>query len=166
MLLKYFYDTALAHASYMVGCQQSGEAIVLDPGRGIQQYLDAAASDDLRIVAVAETHIPQAQRCFLANLPEKLNEFDGDCSLVFQCRSGGRSAIAASLAKAAGVKNVSNMSGGINAWIEAGLPVGTSSSEFPGPDRSASTTEAARQSQAVFWNAKCPSRSKQTSTSI
>ena len=26
MLLKYFYDKSLAHASYLVGCQKSGEA--------------------------------------------------------------------------------------------------------------------------------------------
>ena len=32
MLLKYFYDKALAHASYLVGCQKTGEAIVVDPG--------------------------------------------------------------------------------------------------------------------------------------
>ena len=31
MLLKYFYDKSLAHASYLVGCQKSGEAIVIDP---------------------------------------------------------------------------------------------------------------------------------------
>jgi hydroxyacylglutathione hydrolase len=57
MLLKYFYDKALAHASYMVGCQKSGEAIVIDPGRSIEQYLEAAAAEDLRIVGSAETHI-------------------------------------------------------------------------------------------------------------
>ncbi|MEX1042325.1 MAG: rhodanese-like domain-containing protein [Pirellulaceae bacterium] len=57
MLLKYFYDPALAHASYMVGCQKSGEAIVVDPGRDIQKYLEAAKAEGLRIVAAAETHI-------------------------------------------------------------------------------------------------------------
>ncbi|MEZ6080543.1 MAG: hypothetical protein R3C56_34190 [Pirellulaceae bacterium] len=57
MLLKYFYDAALAHASYMVGCQKTGEAIIIDPGRGIQQYLDAAVDEGLKIVAAADTHI-------------------------------------------------------------------------------------------------------------
>ncbi|TWT31672.1 MBL fold metallo-hydrolase [Blastopirellula retiformator] len=57
MLLKYFYDTALAHASYMVGCQKSGEAIVIDPGRNVQPYLDAAKANGLKIVGAAETHI-------------------------------------------------------------------------------------------------------------
>lgn len=57
MLLKYFYDKSLAHASYMVGCQRSGEAIVIDPSRSVEQYIDAAAAEGLKIVASTETHI-------------------------------------------------------------------------------------------------------------
>ena len=57
MFLKYFYDKSLAHASYMVGCQRSGEAIVIDPSRSVDQYLDAAAAEGLRITGSAETHI-------------------------------------------------------------------------------------------------------------
>lgn len=57
MLLKYFYDTSLAHASYLVGCQQTGEAVVIDAGRDVEPYLQAAADEGLRIVAAAETHI-------------------------------------------------------------------------------------------------------------
>ena len=57
MLLKYFYDQALAHASYMVGCQRSKTALIVDPGRDIEGYLEAAAREGLEIVAVAETHI-------------------------------------------------------------------------------------------------------------
>jgi hydroxyacylglutathione hydrolase len=57
MFLKYFYDPALAHASYLIGCQRSGEAIVIDPGRNVEPYLKAAAAENLRIVGSAETHI-------------------------------------------------------------------------------------------------------------
>jgi len=57
MLLKYFYDKSLAHASYLVGCQQSGEAIIIDPDRDVTQYLEAAEAEGLRIVGGAETHI-------------------------------------------------------------------------------------------------------------
>ncbi len=57
MLLKYFYDKALAHASYLVGCQQTSECIIIDPGRDIQQYLDASEQESMTIVGVAETHI-------------------------------------------------------------------------------------------------------------
>lgn len=57
MLLKYFYDTALAHASYMVGCQRAKVAVVVDPGRDIDQYLNMAEREGLKLIAVAETHI-------------------------------------------------------------------------------------------------------------
>ena len=57
MLLKYFYDKALAHASYLVGCQRAKVAIVVDPGRDIQQYLEMADHEDLEIIGVAETHV-------------------------------------------------------------------------------------------------------------
>lgn len=57
MLLKYFYDTNLAQASYMVGCAKTGEALIVDPARDIQPYLDAAAQEGLQITHVAETHI-------------------------------------------------------------------------------------------------------------
>jgi hydroxyacylglutathione hydrolase len=103
-----------------------------------------------------EQHIEQAKRCFLAGLPQKLAEFKGDCTLAFHCRSGGRSAIAASLAQAAGINKVINMKGGITAWVRAGLPVVTNYSEVTGPHSDASTIDAANQSQAVFWEAQCP----------
>ncbi|TWU47055.1 MBL fold metallo-hydrolase [Rubripirellula reticaptiva] len=57
MLLKYFYDDKLAHASYMVGCQRANEAVIVDPGRDIEQYLRMAEKEGVRIIAVAETHI-------------------------------------------------------------------------------------------------------------
>jgi len=57
MLLKYFYDPKLAHASYMVGCQRAKTAVVVDPGRDIEQYLEMAEREGLKLVAVAETHI-------------------------------------------------------------------------------------------------------------
>ncbi|MDZ4658521.1 MAG: MBL fold metallo-hydrolase [Bythopirellula sp.] len=57
MILKYFYDKSLAHASYLVGCQKSHEAIVIDPSRDVTPYLDAAKGEGLRIVGSAETHI-------------------------------------------------------------------------------------------------------------
>ncbi|KLU07528.1 Zn-dependent hydroxyacylglutathione hydrolase / Polysulfide binding protein [Rhodopirellula islandica] len=57
MLLKYFYDQKLAHASYLVGCQRAQEALVVDPGRDIDQYLEMADREGLKITGVAETHI-------------------------------------------------------------------------------------------------------------
>lgn len=57
MIIRNFYDEKLAQASYLVGCAATGEAIVIDPLRDIHQYLVAAASQNLRITAVTETHI-------------------------------------------------------------------------------------------------------------
>jgi hydroxyacylglutathione hydrolase len=57
MLLKRFYDTKLAQASYLVGCQATGEAIVVDPNRDVEHYLRAAAEEGLRVTHVTETHI-------------------------------------------------------------------------------------------------------------
>ena len=57
MLLRYFYDEKLAQASYMVGCQMTGEAIVIDPARNIEPYLQEATKEGMNIVATAETHI-------------------------------------------------------------------------------------------------------------
>ena len=57
MLLKRFYHQELAQASYLVGCQATGEALVVDPNRSIEQYIEAAGQEGLRISAVTETHI-------------------------------------------------------------------------------------------------------------
>ncbi len=57
MLFKQIYDESLAQASYIVGCQKTGEAMIVDPRRDIQVYLDEAAANDMTIVAVTETHI-------------------------------------------------------------------------------------------------------------
>ena len=50
MLLKYFYNEKLAHASYMVGCQRFGEAIIIDPGRDITPYLEVADAQGMKIM--------------------------------------------------------------------------------------------------------------------
>ena len=57
MLLKRFYDAKLAQASYLIGCQATGEAVVFDANRDVAQYLDAAAEEGLRVTHVTETHI-------------------------------------------------------------------------------------------------------------
>lgn len=57
MFMRMVYDEKLAQAAYLIGCQQSGEAIVFDPERDIDRYINLARAHNLRIVAVAETHI-------------------------------------------------------------------------------------------------------------
>lgn len=57
MLLRLLYDDQLAQAAYLIGCQQTGEAIVFDPQRDVDRCIEAARKDGLRLVAAAETHI-------------------------------------------------------------------------------------------------------------
>lgn len=57
MLLERFYNDLLAQASYLVACQESKTAVVIDPNRDIDRYIDAAAHHKLTITHVTETHI-------------------------------------------------------------------------------------------------------------
>jgi glyoxylase-like metal-dependent hydrolase (beta-lactamase superfamily II)/rhodanese-related sulfurtransferase len=56
MILKQFYLNCLAHASYLIGDEQSRTAAVVDPQRDVDQYLAFAAEHDLRIAHVVLTH--------------------------------------------------------------------------------------------------------------
>ena len=57
MYFERVFDRGLAQASYVVGCQESGEALVVDPRRDIDIYLEIARREGLRITHVSETHI-------------------------------------------------------------------------------------------------------------
>lgn len=57
MYFKRLYDPDLAQASYVVGCQQNGTAIVIDPTRDAETYLRLVKQEGLRITHVTETHI-------------------------------------------------------------------------------------------------------------
>jgi hydroxyacylglutathione hydrolase len=57
MLLKRLYDDGLAQAGYLIGCDVTGEAVVVDPLRDVTPYLDAAKVEGLKITHVTETHI-------------------------------------------------------------------------------------------------------------
>lgn len=57
MFMRMVYDEKLAQAAYLIGCQKTGEAIVIDPERDVDRYIDLAKANGLRIVATAETHI-------------------------------------------------------------------------------------------------------------
>ncbi len=57
MYFKHIYERGLAQASYIVGCQSKGVAMVIDPRRDIDVYLDIAEKENLTITHVTETHI-------------------------------------------------------------------------------------------------------------
>ena len=55
MYFKQFYVGCLAHASYLIG--DGGEAVVVDPSRDVDMYLDEAKAQGLTIRWVLETHL-------------------------------------------------------------------------------------------------------------
>ncbi len=57
MFMRMVYDERLAQAAYLIGCQRTGEAIVIDPQRDVDRYIKLAEQHGLGIVAAAETHI-------------------------------------------------------------------------------------------------------------
>lgn len=57
MYFKQFFDPKLAQYAYLVGCQANKTAVIIDPMRDIDQYINHAAQQDLTIVAAADTHI-------------------------------------------------------------------------------------------------------------
>lgn len=56
MILEQYYIECLSHASYLIGDQTSGRAVVVDPRRDIAEYLTDAEAYGLRIEGVINTH--------------------------------------------------------------------------------------------------------------
>jgi glyoxylase-like metal-dependent hydrolase (beta-lactamase superfamily II)/rhodanese-related sulfurtransferase len=57
MIFKQFYLNCLAHASYLIGDEQTGIAAVVDPQRDVERYLEFAAENKLHIKHVILTHL-------------------------------------------------------------------------------------------------------------
>jgi rhodanese-related sulfurtransferase len=83
---------------------------------------------DTQLVDVREPYehdagrIAGATHIELDNLPSEAQSLDRDRPLVFYCRSGSRSAMAADAFRVAGY-DAYNMAGGLEAWVESGLPI-------------------------------------------
>lgn len=91
----------------------------------------AACDETLRIIDVREPsefvgelgHIAGAELVPLATIETAAASWRREEDIVLVCRSGQRSARAAASLTAAGFRRVMNMTGGMVAWNEAGLPV-------------------------------------------
>jgi len=68
-------------------------------------------------------HVPQAQLVPLREVGMSASHWDPEEPVVVVCRSGGRSARAASLLAGMGFTRVMNVRGGMLAWKDRGLPV-------------------------------------------
>jgi hydroxyacylglutathione hydrolase len=88
-----------------------------------------ASHNDLQILDVRgpaeleEGTVPGAVTIPLAELVPRLDELDPDAPTVVYCAGGYRSSTAASVLRAAGFADVSDLLGGWSGWVSAGLPV-------------------------------------------
>ncbi len=57
MFFRQVFDSSLAQYAYLIGCQRTREAVIVDPERDVDRYLEIAAAEGLEITAAAETHI-------------------------------------------------------------------------------------------------------------
>lgn len=57
MLFRRIKDEKLAQYAYLIGCQETGDALLVDPERDVDRYIDLAEREGLEITAVTETHI-------------------------------------------------------------------------------------------------------------
>ena len=54
MFFRQIEDDKLAQYTYIVGCQKTGEALVIDPERDIDRFIEIAEANDLKITAGEE----------------------------------------------------------------------------------------------------------------
>jgi rhodanese-related sulfurtransferase len=74
-------------------------------------------------------HIPGAELMVLDTLPQRLAELSKDDTIVFVCRSGGRSGRATAFALQNGFVQVFNMKGGMLLWNDLQLQVESGSED-------------------------------------
>lgn len=127
MILEQHYVGCPAPASYLVADERSGVAAVVDPQRGVDQYLEAAGRVACRIRHVFLTHFHTdflaghlELRDRVGRLPERVDQLTRERELVVYCSSGYRSAIAASLVLGQGFERVADLAGGIVDWDSVG----------------------------------------------
>ena len=78
MLIERIYDEDLSQAAWLIGCQATGEALLIDPERDICRYIELAKKAGLAITAVTETHI---HADFLSGSAELANATGATCYL-------------------------------------------------------------------------------------
>lgn len=91
-----------------------GEAVMVDV-RNPDEYVEVHAQG-VRLIPVNT----------VMNEIKQIRDFAGDKEVLFICKSGQRSALAAEYATAAGLedKALYNVEGGTQAWVAAGYPTG------------------------------------------
>ena len=86
---------------------------------------DVQVIDSREMHEHADGHVPGSlQIAHMATLPRS-SELATDQPILFICKSGQRSAVAAEFAASIGLTDLYNVEGGHDAWIEAGYEVDT-----------------------------------------
>jgi rhodanese-related sulfurtransferase len=89
-----------------------------------QRFEQGAFLLDVRTVEEwNENHIDGAVLIPLNELDSRVSEIPTDQDVLIICRSGNRSATARDILRGYGLNRTTSISGGINAWMSAGLPV-------------------------------------------
>jgi rhodanese-related sulfurtransferase len=70
-----------------------------------------------------EVHIPGAVLIPMNEIPARIDEIPADAEVYVYCKVGARSARVADYLRRHGREHAANITGGIDAWAEAGLPV-------------------------------------------
>ncbi|MEX2195869.1 MAG: rhodanese-like domain-containing protein [Thermoleophilaceae bacterium] len=106
----------------------------LPPAR-VKELSDAGQAQvvDVRTQEEREAgHLPGSAHIPLERLEQSAGEMDREWPVVFYCRGGDRSAMAADAFRASGW-DASSMEGGIVAWAEGGLPLEPERGEIGSP---------------------------------
>lgn len=105
--------------------RQESAAIGVDEARcrldtGDALLVDVREPDEWRAGHVAgATHIP------LGTIASRASALPTDREILVICRTGNRSAMAQERLAQAGFTNVTNVTGGVTAWMEQGFPITT-----------------------------------------
>ena len=95
----------------------------VSPQRAAEMLADGATVIDVREVYEREAgYIGGTRHIELERLPGQADTIDKSRPVVFHCRLGVRSAMAASAFRTAAY-DAYTMTGGIQAWVDAGLPL-------------------------------------------
>jgi rhodanese-related sulfurtransferase len=97
--------------------------IEISAERAAELMADGASVIDVREGYEREAgYIVGTRHIELERLASSADQIDRDRPVVFHCRLGVRSAMAASAFRAAGY-DAYTLTGGIQAWVDAGLPI-------------------------------------------
>ena len=95
----------------------------LSPARVVELLRDGAQGVDVREQYERDAgHIADTLHIELERLTAEADTLDRDRPVVFYCRSGSRSALAAQAFAAAGF-DAHHLDGGLKAWVRDGLPI-------------------------------------------